>query len=303
MSKLTGSVLILAGIGVAAYALYPELKAAGTLIAAAPAGYTATMPASAAAGGAPAAAREPAHSAGVAMLRSAPHTAGSEPPAARAAPPAQIVHPAPVPARRLQVKAAAVRVDEAPPRVPVGASKAAEANPLDPAALARHIQRELKRIGCYDGDVTGVWSRSVRQAMRAFTERANASLPVDKPDPVLLAMVQDQKPGACSAACPSGQDLGADGRCVPSALVAAAGADKKHSGSKSGRAAAPAAADRPPEGRMSLAGPPAARQDKAAKRPRVRPRRAVRAKTWRGRSAQRQRSSGPPLWALPFLRP
>ena len=37
----------------------------------------------------------------------------------------------------------------------------------DPAALARMLQRELKRVGCYDGEVSGVWSPASRAAMKA----------------------------------------------------------------------------------------------------------------------------------------
>ena len=89
----------------------------------------------------------------------------------------------------------------------------------DPAALARTLQRELKRVGCYDGEVSGVWSPASRAAMKAFTERVNASLPVDRPDPVLLALVQGHQGRACGDNCPTGEARGADGRCLPVAII------------------------------------------------------------------------------------
>ena len=44
------------------------------------------------------------------------------------------------------------------------------AHQINRPTLVREIQRELKRIGCYRGDVHGVWTTSVREAMKAFTE-------------------------------------------------------------------------------------------------------------------------------------
>jgi peptidoglycan hydrolase-like protein with peptidoglycan-binding domain len=94
--------------------------------------------------------------------------------------------------------------------------------PKDRDTLARELQKELRRVGCYEGEVTGVWSPSTRRAMKAFIERMNASLPVEQPDPVLYAMVQGQRDQICGKACPIGEDLAVNGRCVPTALLAKA---------------------------------------------------------------------------------
>jgi hypothetical protein len=309
MGKSSGCVLFFAGIAVAAYALYPRSQG-GTEIASA-------QVARDAAGdrGADRAAR-------AAKPASGPD-ARSEPSATQVVPLTHLVPPSPVPARRPRT-GAAVRIDKAPPRVPVGERESAAAAPLDGAALTREIQRELKRVGCYQGYVTGVWTPSVRQAMRVFTERANASLPVERPDPVLLAMVQSHAPGVCSAACPSGQDRAADGRCVPSALVTSAGinggakaadrAGKQRAAAVAGSAPAapPTASDRPADGRMSLAGPAtgAAQQTKAAPRRQAGPPRSARAsrsahaRSRARRAAQRRPSSGYsglPSWAFPLF--
>jgi hypothetical protein len=70
--------------------------------------------------------------------------------------------------------------------------------PQDPTALARQLQSELKRVGCYDGELSGVWTPRTRVAMKAFTDRVNATLPVDKPDHILLALVQGHQAVACA---------------------------------------------------------------------------------------------------------
>jgi hypothetical protein len=149
--------------------------------------------------------------------------------------------------------------------------------------------------------------------MRAFTERVNATLPVDAPDAVLLAMVQSHAPGACSAACPQGEDRAANGRCVPSALVAGATVKGGGKAAKASADAAPPTAHRPADGRMSLAGPPVASKAKA-NRPQAGQRRRAKIAGWsrslqgrpRDRRPQRPPSdgySGMPKWALPFLMP
>ena len=70
--------------------------------------------------------------------------------------------------------------------------------PRDPTALARQLQSELRRVGCYDGEISGVWTPRTREAMKAFTDRVNATLPVDKPDHILLALVQGHHGVACA---------------------------------------------------------------------------------------------------------
>jgi hypothetical protein len=70
--------------------------------------------------------------------------------------------------------------------------------PDDVGALARALQRELKRVGCYNGEVSGAWTMSSRLAMKTFLEHVNAALPVDKPDPVLLSLVQGHRERVCA---------------------------------------------------------------------------------------------------------
>ena len=117
-------------------------------------------------------------------------------------------------------RAAPVTVTIAP-RVPEPAAKPTAAPSLagDRFSLTRELQRELKRVGCYDGEVSGVWTPMTRVAMKAFTNRINAALPVEEPDVILLTLVQGHEDKACGRGCPSGQALAADGRCVPNAIL------------------------------------------------------------------------------------
>jgi hypothetical protein len=87
-------------------------------------------------------------------------------------------------------------------------------------AIARELQKELKRVGCYAGEFSGVWTTSTRLAMKAFTDRVNARLPVDKPDNILLALVRGYPNKACGIPCPSGQSPSRTLECTPNALLA-----------------------------------------------------------------------------------
>jgi hypothetical protein len=90
------------------------------------------------------------------------------------------------------------RPTAANPAAPQGAVPRAS----DRAGLARELHKELKRVGCYEGDITGAWTSTSRQAMRRFTDSVNAKLPFEEPDVVLLRLVQSQAQRVC--ACPAG---------------------------------------------------------------------------------------------------
>lgn len=101
--------------------------------------------------------------------------------------------------------------------------------PLAPSgseAIARELQKELKRVGCYGGHLNGEWTRSTREAMKAFSDRVNAKLPIDKPDSILLALVQGHSEKVCGVPCPSGQGLSHTQQCTPNALLARSGRTK-----------------------------------------------------------------------------
>jgi len=74
--------------------------------------------------------------------------------------------------------------------------------PRDMDTLVREIQRQLIRVGCYHGEVSGKWSAQSRLAMQAFTEQVNAKLPVDRPDQILLRLIEGHQGRACGARPP-----------------------------------------------------------------------------------------------------
>ncbi|MEZ5842617.1 MAG: peptidoglycan-binding domain-containing protein [Hyphomicrobiaceae bacterium] len=98
--------------------------------------------------------------------------------------------------------------------------------PSDPAELARLLQSELRRVGCYAGDIDGDWGPGSKRAMQAFTERVNSTLPVDAPDLVLLSLVRGHNRQICASECGAGDILSSRGHCVraPSTVQAQSGA-------------------------------------------------------------------------------
>jgi Putative peptidoglycan binding domain len=202
MGKATGIFLILAGVGTAALVLPAVDKDAERQLADVVRIATGGIPQR----GTP-----------VAAAPSATVTSAPLPSIAQAAPasaPASVATAAAPP-----VAAAPL----APPQVLTRNTTAGPARPTDTAArgdLARDIQKELKRVGCYTGDVSGEWTPDTRRAMKAFIDRVNASLPIDEPDHILRTMVQGHPGSACGKACPAGQASATDGRCLPAAIVA-----------------------------------------------------------------------------------
>ena len=86
--------------------------------------------------------------------------------------------------------------------------------------LTREIQRELKRVGCFEGAADGAWTADTRQAMKTFIDRVNATLPIDEPDHILKTLVQGHPGNACGKSCPAGQGMSSDGKCLPTAIIA-----------------------------------------------------------------------------------
>jgi hypothetical protein len=97
-------------------------------------------------------------------------------------------------------------------------------SPNDPDArykLVLEIQQQLKRVGCYWGRIDGSWGIATKNAMREFTDRVNATLPLDEPDYVQLALIQSHTDNICGA-CPARQSLSASGRCMGLPITAQA---------------------------------------------------------------------------------
>jgi hypothetical protein len=292
MSKLSGAVLVIAGLGLGTYCLAwspdrvagdPPLQHGGS--------ETGAPPAASADLAAPAPPTAATWQASVEQAAVPPPKADTA-----AAPPA---------AARKAHRAKSVRVSNLPPRVPASPPPSSRSGPpLDGPALAREIQRHLKRVGCYDGDIDGTWSPVVRRSMKAFTDRANATLPVDHPDVVLLALVQNYPDRACARSCPAGQAFAEDRGCVPAAIIAnTAGQPAPHLMPPTDMAAPPPP---PPPGRMALAGP-AAEDGRLKARVHPRTKRSARRPAHEDRRALARRRGGAwaglPSWAAPTALP
>jgi hypothetical protein len=195
MRKTSGALLVLAGLGLAVYALFPDRQPP----LAGPDDFEIRLPQSA-----PRQADVAAKRANV----STPAVAAVSPVAASG--PTTLSAPAVVtvsPQSRSSVRLAV------PPQPRSGVLT------TDRSQLARELQRELRRVGCYDGEINGGWTTSTKRAMKTFTERMNASLPVEEPDLILLTLVQGQPDKTCGRPCPTGESAGDGGRCVPTAVT------------------------------------------------------------------------------------
>ena len=89
----------------------------------------------------------------------------------------------------------------------------------EPQRLVRNLQQELKRVGCYPHEIDGEWTPGTRKAMKEFTDRVNAALPVERPDPAQLTLLQSHPESVCRESCGVGESF-ADNRCLPSWHVA-----------------------------------------------------------------------------------
>lgn len=87
--------------------------------------------------------------------------------------------------------------------------------------LVLALQRELRRVGCYNGRIDGSWGVGSKLAMQAFAQRVNAALPVDNPDYILLALVRSHSALVCGRNCPDGHVRAYDGACVPRGAIVA----------------------------------------------------------------------------------
>jgi hypothetical protein len=136
------------------------------------------------------------------------------------APDAVVVKKRPSPSAARTDPSETTPTGEFQPRMPVALHSPSSSAPPDAFTLTREIQLQLKRVGCYQGAINGVWSPVVIRSMKAFADHVNAILPVEHPDIILLALVQNHRGSACGLSCPAGQARAGDGRCLPQALVA-----------------------------------------------------------------------------------
>lgn len=103
------------------------------------------------------------------------------------------------------------------------AEPATTAEPTDPSLLARQLQTELKRVGCYLGEVDGDWGRGSASALDRFNEAAGLELSVDEPTGDALDAVTAKTEAVCNAElCTGGLEPDGSGNCVKAAKKAKA---------------------------------------------------------------------------------
>jgi hypothetical protein len=223
MQRLSGVLMVLAGVGLGGYMLLPahtdtaETLAEVTRIATSSTAPSDTVPFSPAS-------QSDAPRPGVPriVLDAAPANTVKKPATGVRvfSPASPLMPPEPEPAAAAANKWTAVVTTEL-----AGAAKLTSPKPGDADArahLTSDLQRELKRVGCYGGEINGAWTQNTKRAMSAFMERVNASLPVDDPDYILLTLVQGHTAIACGTDCPAGEVQSYTGKCLPQAVVAQA---------------------------------------------------------------------------------
>jgi len=83
----------------------------------------------------------------------------------------------------------------------------------DPQALARGLQKELKRVGCDPGAADGIWGSHAREALAEFSRHAKVSIPTHEPTVAALDAVTARKDRVCPLQCDRGETV-VGGRCV-----------------------------------------------------------------------------------------
>jgi hypothetical protein len=111
------------------------------------------------------------------------------------APPAPLLYPAPSPSLSFRTKALESEKNSAELRPGFQTTPPMSA---DAKGLALDLQNELARVGCYAGAAHGNWDQRSKNAMKAFLDRVNARLPVDKPDWALLALTRHTPGSVCA---------------------------------------------------------------------------------------------------------
>src|SRR5262249_47446596 len=78
-----------------------------------------------------------------------------------------------------------------------GAKRSPETIANDPAGLARALQTELKRLGCYAGEADGTWGVEAQSALDGFIRLSKADLPSGPPSKAALEAVTGQSKRVC----------------------------------------------------------------------------------------------------------
>jgi hypothetical protein len=121
--------------------------------------------------------------------------------------------PAETPVAALQEEAPPSALIETPADSPSPEEDVAALDPAlsDPVELARLLQTELRRVGCYRGGIDGIWGNGSRRALREF-DRLRPGSPVDGflPSPDWIARVKAASGEVCQVVRPTPVERRAD---------------------------------------------------------------------------------------------
>jgi uncharacterized caspase-like protein len=111
-------------------------------------------------------------------------------------------------------RAAALAVEQRMAALTAGAERAAPATPaIDNREMARSLQLELKRLGCFDGAVNGKFESTTRDALHNFAKLAAVNLPDDGLSSDTLKIIRGIDKRVCPLACRSGERANGE-RCI-----------------------------------------------------------------------------------------
>jgi hypothetical protein len=84
---------------------------------------------------------------------------------------------------------------------------------IDAQEISRVLKTQLRRVGCYVGNVDGTWGRPASEALQHFNQLAGTTLNVQLATVDSIAAVRERTGRVCPLACPQGQKVDGD-RCV-----------------------------------------------------------------------------------------
>jgi peptidoglycan hydrolase-like protein with peptidoglycan-binding domain len=87
---------------------------------------------------------------------------------------------------------------------------------LAPDELIRRLQMELKRVGCYSGEIDGTWGGSSKSALEAFARTTGLELNSAEPSAKIVGEVASQLVRICPLKCAPNQ-VEHGGKCIAAA--------------------------------------------------------------------------------------
>jgi hypothetical protein len=116
-------------------------------------------------------------------------------------------------------------LEPAPPPAPMSATSPSPSSvftpsggspaitPMDPHEMARQLQAELHRVGCYSGGIDGSWGPSSSDALRRFNEHAKTDLNFETANAESVDVVRARTGRICPLVCGPGETPH-NNRCV-----------------------------------------------------------------------------------------